>query len=82
MGLPQMNTEFALYARKGPALFLETKALPPVVQHHDPTITASPRSSMPWSGALRQANVWICLRDERYKDAMVGDVKPQRRPKA
>jgi N6-adenosine-specific RNA methylase IME4 len=26
MGLPQMNTELALYARKGPALFLETTA--------------------------------------------------------
>jgi len=27
MGLPQMNCEFALYARKGAALFLETAAL-------------------------------------------------------
>ena len=27
MGLPQLNCEFALYARKGPALFLETKGL-------------------------------------------------------
>jgi len=82
MGLPQMNTEFALYARKGPAFFLETKALPPVLQHHDPTIAASPRSSMPWSGALRQADVWICLRDERDKDSIVGDMKHQRRPNA
>jgi N6-adenosine-specific RNA methylase IME4 len=26
MGLPQMNCEFALYARKGAALFLDTQA--------------------------------------------------------